>query len=96
MRRRSSGILTVFKNAEIIRFSSCAIRSATGLVAKSRSKTIFGLTSFGSGCVAERHDIVEEYTQEYPESQLPAIEPCSPPSSSDASRVLSARRAAAT
>ena len=54
------------------------------------------LIDLGKGWVAERHDMVDEYTHEYPESQLPAIAPCSPPSSSDASRVLSASRAAAT
>lgn len=35
-------------------------RSAAEPAPKSRSKTSLGLTSLGSGCVAERQDIVEE------------------------------------
>ena len=54
---------------------------------KSRSKTIFGFTSFGSGCVGVFHDIVELYTHEYPLSQLPAIALASQPISSEGSRV---------
>src|SRR5260370_40868561 len=76
----------------MLRWSLSAARRASGSVLspspKSRSNTMRGFTSTGSGVVALRQETVLVYAQLYPESQPPARDALSRPSSGDPSCVL--------
>src|SRR5687768_18270283 len=73
-----------------------ARRSSTSPLPNSRSKTSRGFDSGATGCVSERHETLNWYAHEYPESHEPDFRTPSHESSKEANRVASPTRCAAS